>query len=81
MCTKIKGIFEMNKMFNKNICLKRCLCMYFADNQWVLLIANLISPPFYSFWYLFFVFKMVHIKRTIKRHFSFLNLFVNSFFT
>ena len=65
MCTKIKGIFEMNKMFNKNICLKRCL----------------ISPPFYSFWYLFFVFKMVHIKRTIKRHFSFLNLFVNSFFT
>ena len=43
MCTKIKGIFEMNKMFNKNICLKRCLCMYFADNQWVLLIANIFN--------------------------------------
>ena len=40
---EIKGIFEMNKMFNKNICLKRCFCMYFADNQWVLLIANIFN--------------------------------------
>ncbi len=33
MCTKIKGIFEMNKVFNKNIYLKRCFCVYFTDNQ------------------------------------------------
>jgi len=33
MCTKIKGIFEMNKMFNKNIYLKRYLCWHVIDNQ------------------------------------------------
>ena len=33
MCTKIKGIFEMNKMFNKNIYLRIYSCAYCIDNQ------------------------------------------------
>ena len=34
MCTKIKGIFEMNKMFNKNISIISNFVTYIANNQY-----------------------------------------------